>query len=63
MRQGDMSRSGGTVLRLVVEDLEPDHLDEWAQWMDGRGMSPRAIDERLRILRQIAHETGVQPLT
>ncbi len=51
------------MLRLVIEDLEPHHLDEWAQWMEGRGMSPRTIDERLRILRQIAHETGVQPLT
>ena len=53
--------SGDNMLRLVVDGADFHLVDGWEQWMRGRGLSPRTISERIRIVRQIAHDMGTQP--
>lgn len=37
-------------------------LDDWELWQCAQRLSPRTVGERIRVVRQLYEETGVQPM-
>lgn len=38
-------------------------LEEWELWQHAQRLSPRTIDERIRVVRQFHDQTGIQPIS